>query len=297
MSGRLFIFGLGYAGMAIARQARDAGWNVAGTATTAEKVQQLVTEGWVAELFAQPNGPASEAFERATHLVCTIPPDEQGDSALRQYAGRFVRLKPRPVWFGYLSTTGVYGDTGGQWVDESAAPRPGAARSRYRLAAEQAWQALAAQFDIPLHIFRLPAIYGPGRSAIEQVRAGRARSVDKPGQVFSRIHVEDLARTVFASMERPAPLPGAIYNVADDAPAPQPEVISHAARLLGLPAPPVVPWEEAASSMSEMARSFYAENRRVRNDRIKAELGVVLKYPTYREGLAACLGHPSAQVN
>jgi len=297
MGGRLFIFGLGFAGLAIARQARGAGWSVAGTATTAEKVRQLAAEGWAAELFAQPNVPTSEAFERATHLVCTIPPDEQGDSALRQYAGRFAQLKPQPKWLGYLSTTGVYGDTGGQWVDESAVPRPGAARSRYRLAAEQTWQALAAQYAIPLHIFRLPAIYGPGRSAIDQMREGRARSVDKPGQVFSRIHVEDLARTVLASMERPAPLPGAIYNVADDAPAPQPEVIGHAARLLGVPAPPVVPWEQAAPSMSEMARSFYAENRRVRNDRIKRELGVVLKYPTYREGLAACLGGPPAQVS
>jgi nucleoside-diphosphate-sugar epimerase len=297
MSGRLFIFGLGYAGLAIARQARGAGWSVAATATTAEKVSQLATEGWAAELFAQPNASASEAFSTATHLLCTIPPDEQGDPVLRHYASSFERLKPRPVWLGYLSTTGVYGDTGGHWVDESAAPRPGAARSRYRLAAEQAWQALAAQHGLPLHIFRLPAIYGPGRSAIEQVRAGTARSVDKPGQVFSRIHVEDLARTVFASMERPAPLPGAIYNVADDAPAPQPEVIGHAARLLGVPAPPVVPWEQAAPSMSEMARSFYAENRRVQNDRIKRELGVVLKYPTYREGLAACLGGPPAQVS
>src|SRR5262249_8114075 len=297
MSGRLFIFGLGYSGMAIARQARAAGWSVASTATTAEKVRRLATEGWAAELFAQPNAPASEAFERATHLVCTIPPDERGDPALRHYAGRFARLKPRPVWLGYLSTTGVYGDAGGQWVDEGATPRPGATRSRYRLAAEQSWQELAARCDIPLHIFRLPAIYGPGRSAIEQVRAGTARSVDKPGQVFSRIHVEDLARTVLASMGQPAPLPGALYNVADDAPAPQPEVIGHAARLLGVPAPPVVPWDEAALSMSEMARSFYAENRRVRNDRIKRELGVVLKYPTYREGLAACLGGPPAQVS
>ena len=169
MSGRLFIFGLGYAGMAIARQARGAGWSVAGTATTVEKIRQLATEGWAAQLFALPNVPASEAFAMATHLVCTIPPDERGDPVLQQYAGGFARLTPRPLWLGYLSTTGVYGDTGGQWVDESAAPRPGAARSRYRLAAEQAWQALAAQYDIPLHIFRLPAIYGPGRSAIEQM--------------------------------------------------------------------------------------------------------------------------------
>jgi len=297
MSGRLFLFGLGYAGMAIARRARGAGWSVAGTATTVEKVRQLATEGWAAELFAQPNVAASEALSTGTHVVCTIPPDERGDPALQQYVGCFVRMKSRPLWLGYLSTTGVYGDTGGQWVDESALPRPGAARSRHRLAAEQAWQALAAQYDIPLHIFRLPAIYGPGRSAIEQVRAGTARSIDKPGQVFSRIHVEDLARTVLASMERPAPLPGALYNVTDDGPAPQPEVIGYAARLLGLPPPPVVPWEEAAPGMSEMARSFYAENRRVRNDRIKQELGVVLKYPTYREGLAACLGGPPDQVS
>src|SRR5262249_8506441 len=137
--------------------------------------------------------------------------------------------------------------------------------------------------------FRLPAIYGPGRNVLDQLRAGTARCVDKPGQVFSRIHVEDLARTVLASMERPVAHPGAIYNVADDAPAAQPEVVAYAARLLGLPPPPVVPWDEAAAGMSELARSFYAENRRVRNDRIKSQLGVRLVYPSYREGLLSAL--------
>jgi nucleoside-diphosphate-sugar epimerase len=287
MTKQLFIFGVGYAGLQIARLALREGWSVAGTATTEGKVEQLRAEGIVAELFAPPDFPLSAPFAAATHILSTIPPDQSGDPAVQQCIGCFRNKKPQAAWIGYLSTTGVYGDTGGAWVDETAAPRPGPARSRHRLAAERGWQALGREYGIPVHLFRLPAIYGPGRSALDQIVAGTARPVDKPGQVFCRIHVEDLARAVLASMSRPAPPPGAVYNVSDDEPAPQTDVIAFAARLLGRPVPPPVPYNEAAPAMSDMARSFYAENRRVRNDRVKTELGVALRYPTYREGLEA----------
>src|SRR5476649_1686801 len=296
MTIRLFIFGLGYAGTVIARLALSEGWSVAGTATTSDKVERLRSEGLVVELFTHQNFRQSEAFAAATHILSTIPPDQSGDPAMEQCSGCFRNKQRQATWLGYLSTTGVYGDTGGQWVDETTEPRPGPARSRYRLAAERGWQAFGGEYGVPVHLFRLPAIYGPGRSALDQIVAGTARAVDKPGQVFCRIHVEDLARAVLASMSLPAPPPGAVYNVTDDEPAPQTDVIAFAARLLGRPVPPSVPYDKAAPGMSDMARSFYAENRRVGNDRIKTELGVALRYPTYREGLEALLADGRSPV-
>ena len=284
---RLFIFGIGYAGREIARQAMAAGWRVAGTATSEAKVGELARSGIEAGLFTGGTFQAASALRSASHVLSSIPPEALGDPALQPCIDCW-RLQPeRPAWLGYLSTTGVYGDTGGSWVDETAAPKPGPPRSRYRLLAEQGWRELAMARGIGVDIFRLPAIYGPHRSVLDQLRKGTARAIDKPGQVFSRIHVEDLARTVLAAMQRPAPPPGALYNVVDDEPASQPEVVAYAARLLGLPPPPIVRWEEAAPGMSEIARSFYAENRRVRNERIKRELDVKLAYPTFREGLRA----------
>jgi nucleoside-diphosphate-sugar epimerase len=218
---------------------------------------------------------------RASHVLCTIAPGTAGDPALRTCA----HLLRRARWLGYLSTTGVYGDQDGKWVDEGTLPRPSQPRSIERLAAERAWQATGLDAAAAVDIFRLPGIYGPGRSAIDQVRAGTARRIDKPGQVFSRIHVEDIAGTVLMAITQSHG--GAIYNVADDLPAATGDVVAFACELLGKPVPPAIPWEEIAPSMSAMARSFYAENRRVRNDRIKDELGVVLRYPTYREGLRA----------
>ena len=157
-----------------------------------------------------------------------------------------------------------------------------------RLATERAWQEAAGRAGTALDIFRLPGIYGPGRSAVDQVKAGRARRIDKPGQLFSRIHVADIANAVVKAMTRNEP--GGIYNVADDLPTPSSEVIAYAFELLGKPVPPAIPWEQAAPAMSEMARSFYAESRKVKNERIKRELGVTLRYPTYREGLRAIAG-------
>ena len=188
-------------------------------------------------------------------------------------------------WVGYLSTTGVYGDRGGARVDEASALRPTTTRGRRRVDAEAAWLGLHRDHGLPVHVFRLAGIYGPGRSQLDQVRAGRARRIVKPGQVFSRIHVDDIAAVLDASMQRPNA--GAAYNVCDDVAAPPQDVVAYACRLLGVAPPPPVPIADA--ELGEMARSFYAENKRVDNGRIKRELGVTLAYPSYREGLAELL--------
>jgi nucleoside-diphosphate-sugar epimerase len=261
---RLFCFGLGYTALVLARRLRARGWTVGGTVLSENKRAELAAEGLAAELFA-----AAEVPPGTTHVLSSVPPDEEGDPVLRRFAGKI-----QPVdWAGYLSTTGVYGDTGGTIVDETAPLRPTGERGRRRVAAEAAWLSAG-----------LP-IYGPGRNALEQVRAGTARRVHRPGHVFSRIHVEDIAAVLEASMARPNP--GAVYNVCDDEPAEPAEVVAEAARLLGRDPPPLVPFAEA--ELSPMARSFWDDNRRVSNARIKRELGVRLAYPTYREGLAALL--------
>lgn len=275
MTNRLFVFGLGFSGREIARQAKAAGWSVAGTVRGGDKAQQLAAEGIETHLFDGSGALPAGAFGATTHVLCTIAPGSTGDPVLRLCASLLRGAR----WLGYLSTTGVYGDRAGGWVDETTPTNPSQPRSAARLATERAWQAMGAT------LFRLPGIYGPGRSAIDQVKAGTARRIDKPGQVFSRIHVEDIAATVLAAIAQPSP--GALYNVADDLPASTADVIAYACELLAVPVPPLVPWAEIAPTMSAMARSFYAENRRVRNDRIKRELGVRLRYPTYREGLRA----------
>jgi len=284
MTKRLFIFGLGYSGLEIAKLAAARGWSVSGTVTGADKAQRLAAEGIEAHLFDGTAPLAARVLEAASHVLCTIAPGTAGDPALRTSAAQLRDIR----WLGYLSTTGVYGDHDGGWVDETTPPRPDQSRSIERLAAERAWQAIGAT------IFRLPGIYGPGRSALDRVKAGTARRIDKPGQVFSRVHVEDIAAAVLAAMTHPAS--GAIYNVVDDLPASNSEVIAYACELLGLPVPPTIPWDEVAPTMSAMARSFYAENRRVRNDRLKRELGVTLSYPTYREGLRAIAAHSSSRA-
>ena len=281
MTHRLFIFGLGFTGMQIAKLARARGWTVGGTCTQADKAEQLRAVGIEAVSFDGTAVVAPEMLATASHVLCTIAPGATGDPALRHCADLLGKAR----WLGYLSTTGVYGDHGGGWVDEATPTNPTQPRSIQRLAAERAWQALGVRTGAAVDIFRLPGIYGPGRSPIDQVKAGVAKRIDKPSQVFSRIHVADVAQAVVAAMVRGGP--GAIYNVADDLPASSADVMAFACELLGATAPPLVPWAEAAPSMSAMARSFYAENRRVRNERMKRELGVTLLYPTYREGLRA----------
>jgi nucleoside-diphosphate-sugar epimerase len=285
--GYLFCFGLGYTALTLARGLLAEGWRLAGTTRSPEKRDALRAEGIEAHLFAGGRPLDPGALAGATHLLTSIAPDEAGDPVLDEHGADLRRLRPGPAWIGYLGTTAVYGDRGGAWVDEETPVAPTSERGRRRVAAERGWLAL----DPPAHVFRLAGIYGPGaRNALAQLRAGTAKRVVKPGQVFSRVHVEDIAAVLRASMARPDP--GRVYNVCDDEPAPPQDVVAHAAALLGLAPPPEVPF--AAAGLSPMARSFYADNRRVRNDRIRRELGVRLRHPTYREGLAAVLGSAPA---
>ena len=282
--GNLFCFGLGYSALALAEALLAEGCGIAGTCRTAEKQGALVRRNIAAHLFERGRPLADAAFDGVTHILHSIPPDDGGDPVLSAHGAALARL-PRLRWFGYLSTTGVYGDRGGDWVDEHDDLQPTGERGRRRVAAEVGWSRLSHADGLPLHVFRLAGIYGPGRRALDSLRAGTARRVIKPGQVFSRIHVADIVQVLRASMARPSP--GAAYNVCDDDPAPPWEVIEYAAKLLGMPAPPAVAFERAQPS--DLARSFYDDNKRVRNERIKRELGVRLTYPSYREGLRALL--------
>ncbi len=272
----LLSIGHGYSAQALSRRLIPQGWRVIGTTRSPEKAQRLAAIG--VEPLIWP-GDISAALGQATHLLTSVAPEAEGDPVVRALGPAIRAAGLR--WVGYLSTTAVYGHHNGDWVDETTALTPTTARGAARVQAEQDWTALG----LPLHIFRLAGIYGPGRGPFEKVRDGSARRIMKPGQVFSRIHVDDIARVLEASLSRPNP--GAVYNVCDDDPASPEDVLSLAAALLGLPEPPMVPYEDA--EMTPMARSFYAENKRVRNDRIKGELGVRLTYPTYREGLAGLL--------
>ena len=277
----LFCFGLGYCARQLALELLADGWEVRGTCRDGPKMDELA-RGGVRPLQFTGDAPMDDpnaALAGVTHLLSSVPPDGTTDPVLRHHGRDIARLAQGLAWAGYLSTTGVYGDRDGDWVDEASEPRPGTARGRDRLAAERAWLA----HGVPVHVFRLAGIYGPGRSPLEAARAGRAHRVHKPGQVFSRVHVADVARVLRASMARPDP--GAVYNVCDDTPAPPQEVTAYACRLLDIAPPPEIPFDEA--DLSDMARSFYAECKRVSNRRIKEELGVHLAYPNYREGLRA----------
>ena len=282
----LLCLGLGYSARVLAAELAADGWRISGSARTAEGAAAIDRAGCEGIVFggraASPR--LAQVMASATHLLVSAPPGPDGDPVLARH-GDDIRRADRLEWIGYLSTIGVYGDAAGAWVDETTAPRPGNERSRWRLSAEEAWTRLAAEQGSRLQIFRLAGIYGPGQSAIDQMRAGTARRIVKPGQVFNRIHVEDIAAAVRAGMEgRGGSL---VYNLADDEPAPPQDVIAFAADLLGVPPPPAIPFETA--DLSEMARSFYAEVKRVRNTRLKAELLPALRHPTYREGLRAIL--------
>lgn len=283
----LYCFGLGFTAGRLARRLGPA-WRVGGTGRGGGVRGGVALDAFTRD---QPLPDPGERLAEVTHILVSIPPDETGDPVADRHAAALAVL-PKLRWLGYLSTTGVYGDTGGAWVDETALANPGTDRAARRVAAEQAWLDLCGRHSLPAHVFRLPGIYGPGRSAIDQLRAGTARRIDKPGHVFSRIHVDDIAATLQSSMA--APDPGQIYNVADDEPSPQADVVAHAARLLGVEPPPPIPLDDA--SLSPMARSFYAECRRVSNAKIKERLGVTLRYPSYREGLASILAGDPADL-
>lgn len=272
----LLTLGHGYSAAALADVLIPQGWQVIGTARTPERAQDLQNKG-VVPLFYPTD--LSDILPKVTHILATAAPDAKGDIFLQNHGAQIE--KSGAVWVGYLSTTAVYGDHKGAWVTEDTPTAPQSGRATARVLAESQWLSTG----LPVHIFRLAGIYGPGRGPFAKVRDGTARRIIKENQVFSRTHVADIAATLAASMARPRP--GAIYNVCDDNPAPPEDVLSFAASLLGLPLPPMVDFETA--NLPEMTRSFYSESKRVSNRRIKQELGVQLHYPTYQQGLRAML--------
>jgi nucleoside-diphosphate-sugar epimerase len=281
---KLVIFGLGYSAGFFARAAQAQGWEVTGTVRSAEKAGRLSHEGLrtlVFDGFAV-SRPLAQAVAEADAVLVSVQPGADGDPVLNGLSGALAQA-PNLAWIGYLSTIGVYGDHGGAWVDETAECRPTSARSKQRLAIDEAWLGFGARSGKPVQIFRLSGIYGPGRNAITKLRAGTANRLIKPGQVFNRIHVDDIAGVLLASLAKPRA--GAVYNVTDDEPAPPQDVIVLAAELAGLAPPPEVPFDPA--KLSPMAASFYGENKRVSNALMKRELGYELRYPTYREALRA----------
>ncbi len=276
----LLSFGHGYSAKALARRLLPLGWRVIGTTRSEDKAADLVETGVEPRIW--PGANMTPALDAATHILLSAAPGEDGDPVLNALRQEIADRANQFEWIGYLSTTGVYGDHNGDWVDEDTALTPATKRGIARVKAEADWKSIP---DLPLHIFRLAGIYGPGRGPFAKVRNGTARRIIKPGQVFSRTHVDDIAQILHASIEQPNP--GAAYNVCDNDPAPPEDVIAYAAELLGLPIPPAQDFETA--EMTPMARSFYAESKKVRNDRIKTELGVNLIYPDYRSGLKALL--------
>jgi nucleoside-diphosphate-sugar epimerase len=287
----LFCFGLGYSSGFVAERLAQAGWRITGTSTRAEGAAHITARGYTGLVF---DGTAANAdvvaeLKTATHVLLSIPPGADGDPAFAHHANS-IRESSSIAWIGYFSTVGVYGDAQGGWVDEDTDANPGSERGKRRLAAEQQWLGLARDADKHAAVFRLPGIYGPGRCALDDVLDGTARSIIKPGQVFNRIHAEDIASAVIAAMDRPhsgRDHTGRIYNVTDDEPGPPQDVVNFAAELLGHTQPPSSDF--ATADLSPMSRSFYSENKRVSNARMKAELGIRLKYPNYREGLTAIL--------
>ncbi len=286
---KLFCFGYGYTctflGNALKKSGED--WILAGTTRTPSKRSLLRQQEIEAYTFdkEKPLGDPNLSLRGTTHLLISIPPDRDGDFVFNLHSDDILRQMPNLKWVGYLSTTGVYGDRDGGWVDETMDIHPDSIRGTRRAIAEEQWLSLFRDAGLPVHIFRLAGIYGPGRSAIDSVRVGIARRIIKPGHAFCRVHVEDLVATLMASMNNPNP--GQIYNIADDEAAPSHEVIAYAARLLGRDPPPLVRFEDA--NLAPITLSFYSDNKRVDNSKIKEQLGVQLKYPNYRVGLEACL--------
>ena len=283
---KVFCFGYGYACDYLGHELlNQGGWNVAGTTRDREKQAALKARGVEAHIFdyEQPLVDPLSALKGTTHLVISTPPDDDGDPAFLMHADDILRISSIQ-WVAYFSTTGVYGDRGGAWVDETSELRPTSKRGSRRVKAEEQWLSLFQSSGLPVHVFRLAGIYGPGRSALDSVRAGMARRINKPGHMFGRIHVEDIVQVLLASMAQPKP--GEIYNVTDGNPAPSHEVIAYACELLGRPVPPLVEFEEA--NLAPITRSFYMDNRRVHNEKIKNNLGVKLRYENYKKGLEGC---------
>jgi nucleoside-diphosphate-sugar epimerase len=282
---KLFCYGFGYTANALVDRLSGRDITIAGTRTRAGakagiEIAAYCGDGRSAEV--------ATLLAGTTHVLISIPPDLEGDATVRDFAADLAAL-PDLAWIGYLSTIGVYGDAQGAWVDEYTPANPQSERSLKRFRAENQWRAFGQTHKKHVDIFRLPGIYGPGRSMIEALKAGTAKRIIKPGQVFNRIHVDDIALALDAAMGHAAPgKPGfGLYNLTDDEPAPPQDVVLYAAELLDLPPPPEITFSDA--KLSPMGSSFYAESKRVRNTRIKTTLGLRLKYPTYREGLVSIL--------
>ena len=286
----VFFFGMGFSSRATARALhahRDPDIPIAGTVRMPADIPPASPYRLHAFSGNTPSAVLRGDLAKATHVIVSIPPDADGDPVL-QHHGADIAAAPNLEWLCYFSTVGVYGDFGGALVDETAATRPVNRRSQLRVDVEQQWRDFAASRNVPLLILRLAGIYGPGRSQFDKLRDGTARRIVKPGQVFNRIHVEDIGQvTALAALQRV----GGTFNLADDEPAPPQEVVAYAAQLLGVDPPPEIAFD--AAEMTPMARSFYADNKRVSNAAIKRALGIELLYPTYRDGLAAILRNES----
>ena len=280
----LLALGLGYSASAVAARLSGPQWRIIGTARSEAGVRAIEAKGHRAIAFdgEQPSPALGDALRGATHLLLSAPPGEHGDPLLHLHRDGLEEARDL-AWIGYLSTIGVYGDHQGGWVDEATPPTPGSPRSKQRFLAENAWMEFAEAQSVTLQIFRLAGIYGPGRNSLERLIAGQEKRIDKPEQVFNRIHVADIVAVVEAGIG--AGRVSGVFNVADDAPAPPQDIVGFAAELLGIEPPPLIPWE--AADLTPMARSFYMETKRVRNRRIKDVLGVRLAHPTFRSGLRA----------
>lgn len=281
----LFVFGMGYTGKILAKHLSDEGWKVSGTSRDQAGADQLIKTGYNAHVFNNDSPLDPKVLNDVTHILLSIPPNDDGDLVYKSHGQDIAKLTENLKWVGYLSTTGVYGDRGGDWVDETADLTPSTKRGEKRVLAEGQWRKLYAQNGVPVHAFRLAGIYGPGSNQLEKVAQGKAKRRIKQGQVFSRIHVEDIAGMLLASIH--APCPGQNYNICDDEAAPPQNVVTYAAELLAVDPPPEI--EFNPDDISPMGLSFFAESKQVSNEKIKTELNYQLKYPTYREGLKALL--------
>ncbi|MEQ1900983.1 MAG: SDR family oxidoreductase [Devosia sp.] len=284
----VFFFGMGYSSLATAKalhQSIDPAIPISGTMRNEEKIERLADSPYRLHLFdgTQRCETLGADLRKATHVILSIPPGEAGDPAYNLHLPDLDQARDLG-WIGYFSTVGVYGDFGGAWIDESAPTRPVNQRSKQRVVVEEQWRDYARRRGVPLLVLRLAGIYGPGRSAFDKLREGTARRIVKKDQVFNRIHVEDIGRVTALAARGKL---GGTFNLADDEPAPPQDLVAYAAHKLGLPLPPEIAFEKA--EMTEMARSFYSDNKRVSNKAIKAALGIELRYPTYREGLDAIL--------
>ena len=282
--GKLLCFGMGFSSQALARRLVPKGWQVSGTVRGVQDEAKLRNISVINYDCSNSTLEISEAISRSTHLLITIPPQPSGDIVLNNFSTEISRAR-HLRWIGYISSTGVYGDNQGAWVDESSPLRATSNRNRQRIEVESAWFKIGRDHDLPVMIFRCVGIYGPGRNLLVSVRQGRARRIDKPGLVFSRIHSDDLAQTLEASIKNPQP--GEVYNVSDDYPSPPAEAVEYACSLLGVEPPTLEPYEKA--DLSPTARGFYTTNKRISNKKIKQELGVNLQYPDYRYGLKSLI--------